>query len=50
MLSRRDRRWKEPMIQAVGIDVVDLDRFDRTIARWGDRFIDKILTPREIAL
>jgi len=37
------------MIRAVGIDVVDLDRFEKTVARWGDRFIHKILTPHEIA-
>lgn len=38
------------MIQAIGIDVVDLDRFQQATARWGDRFIHKILTSREIAL
>ncbi len=38
------------MIQAIGIDVVDLDRFQQAMTRWGDRFIHKILTRREIAL
>ncbi|HPN35257.1 MAG TPA: holo-ACP synthase [bacterium] len=37
------------MIQAVGIDVVDLDRFKTVVERWGDRLLERILTPAEIA-
>jgi len=38
------------MTQAIGIDVVDLDRFERTCQRWGERFWTKILTDGEIAV
>lgn len=37
------------MIQAIGIDVVDLERFAAAVHRWGDRLLLKILTPAEIA-
>ena len=36
------------MIHAVGIDVVDIDRFDKILSRWGDRFSRRILTGKEI--
>ncbi len=36
------------MTQAVGIDVVDLDRFKTVVERWGDRLLERILTPAEI--
>ncbi|NLP12284.1 holo-ACP synthase [bacterium] len=36
------------MTRAVGIDVVDLDRFKTVVERWGDRLLEKILTPAEI--
>ena len=35
------------MIQAVGIDIVDIERVTKVIHRWGDKFLLKILTPRE---
>jgi holo-[acyl-carrier protein] synthase len=38
------------MTQAIGIDIVDLDRFERTCERWGERFWSKILTTGEIAV
>lgn len=37
------------MIQGVGIDVVDIDRFSRSVKRWSDRFVKRILTPAEIS-
>lgn len=36
-------------MQAIGIDLVDLDRFAAIAARRGARFLERILTPREIA-
>ena len=36
-------------MQAVGIDMVDMDRFERIVDRWGDKFLKRILTPDEIA-
>lgn len=35
---------------AVGIDAVDPTRLARTIARWGERFLDRVFTPAERAL
>lgn len=35
------------MIQSIGVDIVELDRMTRVINRWGDKFLKKILTPRE---
>ena len=32
-----------------GIDIVDLDRFRRTVKRSGKRFLDRIFTPAEQA-
>ncbi len=37
------------MIKAIGIDIVDLDRFGRAVERWGDHFLRRILTPEELA-
>lgn len=37
------------MIQGVGIDIVDMERFTRAVNRWGERFINRILTPAEIS-
>ena len=36
------------MIQSVGVDIVDIDRFEKVINRWKKRFIERILTPKEI--
>ena len=37
------------MIQAVGVDIVDIDRFAIAINRWGQKFTSRILTAKEIA-
>jgi holo-[acyl-carrier protein] synthase len=34
---------------AVGLDATDIPRIERTMRRFGDRFIRRIFTPREIA-
>ncbi len=36
------------MVQAVGIDVVDMDRFQKAVEKWGQRFTHRILTEKEI--
>ncbi len=36
------------MIQSVGVDIVDIARFEKVINRWEKRFIERILTPKEI--
>ena len=35
--------------QSVGIDIVDIARFEKIINRWGDRFLQRILTANERA-
>jgi holo-[acyl-carrier protein] synthase len=37
------------MILGIGSDLIDIDRIARTIERFGDRFIQRIFTPVEIA-
>lgn len=34
----------------VGIDVVEVERIKKAIEKWGDRFIERIFLPSEIAL
>ncbi len=35
------------MIVGIGIDVASITRLDRALERYGDRFWERILTPRE---
>ena len=37
------------MIIGIGSDLIDIRRVERTIARFGDRFLDRIFTPIEKA-
>ena len=37
------------MIVGIGSDLINIDRVGRTIERFGDRFINRIFTPLEIA-
>lgn len=32
-----------------GVDIVEIDRFGRALARWGDPFLNRIFTNAEIA-
>ena len=32
-----------------GIDIIEIPRIERVIARWGDRFLNRIYTPKELA-
>jgi holo-[acyl-carrier protein] synthase len=36
------------MVIGVGIDVVSIDRMDRVMDRWGDLFLNRVFTEREI--
>lgn len=36
------------MIRGVGVDIVEVKRVQDTIERWGDRFLQKVFTDREI--
>lgn len=35
------------MVRSIGLDIVDLDRIEKNITQYGDRFISKILSERE---
>ncbi len=35
------------MILGIGSDLIDIRRIERTIARFGDRFLDRVFTPLE---
>ena len=37
------------MIYGIGTDVVRIDRIERLIAKWGDRFARRVLGPEELA-
>jgi holo-[acyl-carrier protein] synthase len=37
------------VIEGIGIDIVNIERFSRSVNRWGDRFVKRILTPTEIS-
>ena len=38
-----------PIPLAVGVDVIEIPRVARAIERWGERFLNRVYTPREIA-
>ena len=37
------------MIIGTGIDIVNIDRIERLMARWGDLFLGRVFTKKEIA-
>ncbi len=32
----------------VGLDIIGIARIERAISRWGDRFLSRVFTPREL--
>jgi len=36
------------MIQGIGVDVVEINRIQQTVERWGHRFLQKIFTENEL--
>jgi holo-[acyl-carrier protein] synthase len=37
-------------MQCVGVDIIEIARIERAIARWGERFLRRVYTEREIEL
>ncbi|HEY5497104.1 MAG TPA: holo-ACP synthase [Syntrophales bacterium] len=37
------------MISGMGVDLVEIDRIDKIIERWGDRFVQKVFADEEIS-
>jgi holo-[acyl-carrier protein] synthase len=35
------------MILGIGSDIIDIRRIERTLRRFGDRFVDRVFTPEE---
>ena len=35
---------------SVGVDIVEIERVGRAIARWGGRFLERVYTPAELGL
>ena len=33
-----------------GIDLIEIERIARAVDRWGDRFLDRVYTPAELAI
>jgi holo-[acyl-carrier protein] synthase len=38
------------MIRGVGVDIVDVERVEQAVERWGHRFLNRIFTAAEIKL
>jgi holo-[acyl-carrier protein] synthase len=38
------------LMQCVGVDIIEIARVERAIARWGERFLKRIYTELEIEL
>jgi holo-[acyl-carrier protein] synthase len=36
------------MILGIGVDIIEVDRIQKAIERWGDDFLNHIFTPEEI--
>ena len=37
------------MVRGIGVDIIEIERIGKSIRELGDRFLQKIFTPREIA-
>ncbi len=35
------------MLIRVGVDIVSIERVQKAVDRWGDRFLNRVFTPRE---
>lgn len=35
-------------IRGLGVDIVEIDRLDKMLKRWGPRLVNKVFTPEEI--
>ena len=37
-------------MHCVGVDIIEIDRINRVIKRWGDRFLQRIYSERELRI
>jgi holo-[acyl-carrier protein] synthase len=38
------------MTQHIGVDIIEIKRIQEVIARWGERFLNRVFTPAELNL
>jgi holo-[acyl-carrier protein] synthase len=43
------RTGERPVVEGVGVDVIEIARVGDVVERWGEHFLGKIFTEREIA-
>ncbi len=46
---KSDTRRGEQMVVGLGTDLMEIDRIEESIARFGERFLGRVFTPAEIA-
>ena len=39
----------ERMVIGLGTDLIEIERIERSVARFGERFLERVFTPGEIA-
>jgi holo-[acyl-carrier protein] synthase len=47
--QRSGQEGQSGLALSVGVDLVELDRIRRVVARYGDRFLSRVYTPAELA-
>jgi holo-[acyl-carrier protein] synthase len=38
------------MVYGIGVDIIDIKRFERALERWGDRLRERVFTPQELSI
>jgi holo-[acyl-carrier protein] synthase len=38
------------MVYGIGIDIIKIDRFERSLERWGNRLRARVFTPQELSI
>jgi holo-[acyl-carrier protein] synthase len=36
-------------VHTVGVDIVEIERIDAAVQRWGEKFLQRVFTPQEVA-
>jgi holo-[acyl-carrier protein] synthase len=42
--------WEEWLMQYIGVDIIEIARVEKAVARWGERFLHRIYTDAELKL
>ena len=38
------------MVYGIGVDIIEIRRFERVLERWGDRLCERVFTPEELSI